>query len=104
MTGPQDTDLAGRCVIVTGAARGRGATHARALAPEGARVVLTDVLDELGTQVAKEIGDSARYVHLDVTSESEWASTVQAAISTFGLVRVLVNNAGVLIRVDPAGQ
>ena len=88
-------------------------------------VVLTDVLDELGTQVAKEIGDSARYVHLDVTSESEWASAVQAAISTFGLVRVLVNNAGMLgtknakhhgsnaprrtrwnypCRVDPAGQ
>lgn len=98
MTGPQDTGLAGRCVIVTGAARGQGAAHARALAAGGARVVLTDVLDELGTQVAKEIGDGARYVHLDVTSESEWASAVQAAISTFGLVRVLVNNAGVLIR------
>jgi len=61
-------------------------------------VVLTDVLDDLGTQVAAEIGDSARYVHLEVTSESGWAEAVQTAISTFGPVRVLVNNAGVLIR------
>jgi 3alpha(or 20beta)-hydroxysteroid dehydrogenase len=98
VSGPRDTGLAGRCVIVTGAARGQGAAHARALAAEGARVILTDVLDEPGAQVAEEIGDSARYVHLDVTSESEWASAVQTAISTFGPVRVLVNNAGVLIR------
>ena len=98
MSGPRDTGLARRCAIVTGAARGQGAAHARALAAEGARVVLADVLDDLGAQVAQEIGDSARYVHLDVTSESGWASAVQTAISAFGPVRVLVNNAGVLIR------
>ena len=98
MSGPRDTGLARRCAIVTGAARGQGAAHARALSAEGARVVLADVLDDLGAQVAQEIGDSARYVHLDVTSESGWASAVQTAISAFGPVRVLVNNAGVLIR------
>ena len=98
MSGVPDTGLAGRCAIVTGAARGQGAAHARALAAEGAKVIITDVLDDLGTEVAAEIGDGARYVHLDVTSESGWASAVESAISTFGPVRVLVNNAGVLIR------
>lgn len=98
VSGARDTGLAGRCVIVTGAARGQGAAHARALAAEGARVVLTDVLDDLGEQVAGEIGDAARYMHLDVTSESEWAAAVETAVAAFGPVRVLVNNAGILIR------
>jgi 3alpha(or 20beta)-hydroxysteroid dehydrogenase len=98
VSGVRDTGLAGRCVIVTGAARGQGAAHARALAAEGARVVLTDVLDDPGEQVAAEIGDAARYVHLDVTSESEWAAAVETAVAAFGPVRVLVNNAGLLIR------
>ena len=98
LTGGRDTGLAGRCAIVTGAARGQGAAHARALAAEGAQVVLTDVLDDLGAKVAEGIGASARYVHLDVSSESGWADAVETAISAFGPVRVLVNNAGVLIR------
>ena len=56
------------------------------------------MLDDLGAKVAEEIGASARYVHLDVSSESGWAVAVETAISAFGPVRVLVNNAGVLIR------
>jgi 3alpha(or 20beta)-hydroxysteroid dehydrogenase len=52
VSGVRETGLAGRCVIVTGAARGQGAAHARALAAEGTRVVLADVLDDLGEQVA----------------------------------------------------
>jgi len=71
---------------------GRGAC--RAFVAEGARVVITDVLDDLGTQLADELGDSARYVHLDVTSETEWPAAVETAIAAFGPVRVLVNNAG----------
>jgi 3alpha(or 20beta)-hydroxysteroid dehydrogenase len=98
MSGAQDTGLAGRCVIVTGAARGQGAAHARAFVAEGARVVITDVLDDLGAQLAGELGDSARYVHLDVTSEDEWATAVETAVAAFGPVRVLVNNAGMLVR------
>lgn len=98
MSGAPATGLAGRCAVVTGAARGQGAAHARALAAAGAQVVLADVLDDLGEQVAKEIGDSARYVHLDVTSEAGWAAAVETAVSAFGPVRVLVNNAGILKR------
>jgi 3alpha(or 20beta)-hydroxysteroid dehydrogenase len=88
--------LAGACAIVTGAARGQGAAQARALAAAGARVVLGDVLDESGEQVAAELGESARYVRLDVTSEADWARGVGVAEEAFGPVRVLVNNAGIL--------
>ncbi len=98
MSGARDTGLAGRCVIVTGAARGQGAAHARALAAEGARVVLTDLLDEEGEHLASELGDSGRYVHLDVSAQDQWATAVETAVSAFGPVRVLVNNAGVLLR------
>lgn len=96
MSGGRETGLAGRCVIVTGAARGQGAAHARAFAAEGARVVITDVLDDLGAELAAELGDSARYVHLDVTSEAEWAAAVEAAVAAFGPARVLISNAGML--------
>ena len=82
-----------KTVLVTGAARGQGAEEARRFAAEGARVVLGDVLDDEGAVVAKEIGDAATYVHLDVTDESSWEAAVGACD---GALHVLVNNAGVL--------
>ena len=85
--------FAGKTVLVTGAARGQGAEEARRFAAEGARVVLGDVLDDEGAVVAKEIGDAATYVHLDVTDESSWEAAVDACD---GPLHVLVNNAGVL--------
>ena len=88
--------LDGKVAIITGAARGQGAAEARLFAAEGARVVLADVLDDEGAAVAAEIGDAARYVHLDVTDEDQWAAAVTAAEEAFGPVSVLVNNAGVL--------
>jgi 3alpha(or 20beta)-hydroxysteroid dehydrogenase len=59
-------------------------------------VVLADVLDDEGRAVADEIGDAARYVHLDVTDEARWQAAVEAAEAAFGPVTVLVNNAGIL--------
>jgi 3alpha(or 20beta)-hydroxysteroid dehydrogenase len=88
--------LDGRVVIVSGAARGQGEAEARLFVAEGARVVLGDVLDEAGTAVAKELGDAARYVHLDVREESQWAAAVALANEEFGALDGLVNNAGVL--------
>jgi 3alpha(or 20beta)-hydroxysteroid dehydrogenase len=87
--------LAGKVALITGASKGQGEAHARRFAAEGAGVVLADVLDERGERVAKEIGDAALYVHLDVSDESEWAAAVEAATSRFGKLDVLVNNAGV---------
>lgn len=88
--------LDGKVAIVTGAARGTGEATARLFAEEGARVVLADVLDDPGERVAGEIGRAALYLHLDVTSESDWRCGVEAAERRFGALHVLVNNAGVL--------
>ena len=81
--------------IITGGARGMGAAHARAFAREGARVVIADVLDDEGRSLAAELGDTVRYEHLDVTSESEWETVVASTVEAFGTVDVLVNNAGI---------
>ncbi|MBC9727541.1 SDR family NAD(P)-dependent oxidoreductase [Streptomyces sp. TRM68367] len=86
--------LDGRVVIVTGAARGQGEQEARLFREEGARVVITDVLDDQGERLAKEIG--ARYVHLDVRSEAGWQAAVAAAKDAYGHLDGLVNNAGIL--------
>ncbi len=88
--------LAGKVALVSGGARGMGASHARALAAQGARVVLGDILDTEGELVAKGIGDAARYVHLDVTESDDWAAAVAVATSEFGGLDILVNNAGIM--------
>ncbi|MET9953566.1 glucose 1-dehydrogenase [Streptomyces sp. NPDC006339] len=89
--------LDGRVVVITGAARGQGEQEARLFAAEGARVVLGDVLDGPGEALAKELGEErAAYVHLDVTSERDWAAAVAAAKERFGRIDGLVNNAGIL--------
>jgi len=72
-----------------------GAAHAREIVAEGGSVVIGDILDEEGRALAEDIGASARYVHLDVTSESGWANAVALAVAEFGRLNVLVNNAGI---------
>ena len=89
--------LDGKVAIITGGARGQGAAEGRLFAAEGARVVLGDVLDDEGKAVATEIGDAARYVHLDVTDEEQWAAAVTYVEDEFGPVTTLVNNAGILL-------
>ncbi|NGY63600.1 glucose 1-dehydrogenase [Lentzea sp. NEAU-D13] len=86
--------LDGKIALITGAARGQGAAAARRFVAEGARVVLTDVLDDQGKELAAELG--AEYCHLDVSSEEDWASAVAFTVETFGDITVLVNNAGIL--------
>jgi 3alpha(or 20beta)-hydroxysteroid dehydrogenase len=88
--------LDGKVALVTGAARGQGEAEARLFAAEGARVVLGDVRDELGQQVAASIGASAVYVHHDVASEESWKAAIGTAVSKWGRLDVLVNNAGIL--------
>ncbi len=93
--------LDGKVALISGGARGQGATEGRMMAQEGAKVVLGDILDEQGHAVEAEIraaGGAATYVHLNVTSESDWQSAVQTAESTYDGLHVLVNNAGILIR------
>ncbi|BDN82808.1 MULTISPECIES: SDR family oxidoreductase [Mycobacterium] len=88
--------LTGKVALVSGGARGMGASHVRALVAEGAHVVLGDILDDEGRAVAAELGDAARYVHLDVTQPEQWTAAVDTAVNEFGGLHVLVNNAGIL--------
>jgi 3alpha(or 20beta)-hydroxysteroid dehydrogenase len=88
--------LDGKVALITGGARGMGKSHVRHFVAEGAKVVSVDVLDDLGAAVADELGDNCRYLHHDVSSESDWAATVATTLDTFGKVDILVNNAGIL--------
>ncbi len=90
--------LDGKIAVITGGARGQGAVEGELFASEGATVVLTDVLDEVGERAAGEI-EGAEYQHLDVRSESEWQTVVDDVVARHGRIDVLVNNAAIdLIR------
>jgi 3alpha(or 20beta)-hydroxysteroid dehydrogenase len=87
--------LAGKVAIITGGARGQGEAEARLFVAEGASVVITDVLDDEGRTVAKELGDAARFVAHNVADEGNWQRAVDTAVGQFGLLNVVVNNAAI---------
>ncbi|MEZ5857053.1 MAG: SDR family NAD(P)-dependent oxidoreductase [Hyphomicrobiaceae bacterium] len=87
--------LDGKVALITGAASGMGAATARLFAREGAKVVIADLKDREGQDVAASIGSTARYERLDVTDEANWASVVEATVRHFGKLDILINNAGI---------
>ena len=98
--------LDGKVALISGAARGMGQAEADLFAQEGAKVVLADVLDDLGQQAAQDIvrqGGEAYYVHLDVTLESDWQHAVETAEQTYGQLSILINNAGI-VRMAPLDE
>ena len=93
--------LDGKVALISGGSKGQGAAEAKLFAQEGAKVVLADILDDEGKKVEAEInetGGEAMYLHLDVTSEADWAAAVKAAVDNYGKLDILVNNAGILLR------
>lgn len=91
--------LEGKVALVTGAARGTGEQVARLFVAEGARVMIGDLLEAEGEAVAKDLGDAAAFVRLDVSSEADWARAVERTLARFsgpGGLSVLVNNAAIL--------
>lgn len=89
------TRLEGKVAIITGAAQGMGASHARRFVAEAAKVVITDLNEEKGTALASELGENVLFVKQNVTSAEDWAAVVAKAEEKFGPVNVLVNNAGI---------
>ncbi|MEV5751364.1 glucose 1-dehydrogenase [Actinoallomurus sp. NPDC052308] len=85
-----------KVALITGGARGMGRAHVRRFVAEGAKVVFGDVLEEEGGKLAAELGDAARFVPMDVTSPEDWRTAVDTAVTAFGGLTVLVNNAGII--------
>lgn len=87
--------LDGKIAIVTGGASGIGESTARIFAREGAKVVVTDVQDDKGRAIARDIG--GLYLHHDVTDEAQWIAAIAETRKAFGRLDVLMNNAGIFI-------
>ena len=90
--------LNGKVALVSGGASGIGAAHVRLFTREGAKVVSGDIQEDLGARVAAEVneaGGQVTFVRLDVTSADSWAAAVATAVSRFGALTTLVNNAGI---------
>jgi NAD(P)-dependent dehydrogenase (short-subunit alcohol dehydrogenase family) len=96
--------LEGKVALISGSANGMGETEARLFAREGAKVVVADVLEEQGQQVAASIveaGGEAQFIRLDVTNEDDWKEVVTTAVTRYGKLDILVNNAGISGSADP---
>jgi len=87
--------LTGKTALITGAAMGMGASHARLFIEQGARVILTDIEAELGQALVEELGNDAMFLSLDVSDHAEWERVVAKAEDAFGPINILINNAGI---------
>ena len=95
--------LKDKVAIITGAASGMGAAAARLFAREGAKVIIADVMEKEGNEVAASINGKigktnageARFIKLDVASETDWNALVEQTLKAYGKIDILVNNAGV---------
>ena len=88
--------VAGKVVAITGGASGLGEATARLMVAEGASVVIADIQDDRGGQVAADLGPGVRYLHCDVTSEDDVAGVVDGAVGAFGRLDCMFNNAGII--------
>ena len=92
--------LEGKIALISGGTGGQGSTEVKLFCQEGAKVVFGDIDDEKGKKLESEVrkfGGEATYVHLDVTSESDWQKAVSKTIELYGKLNILINNAGILI-------
>ncbi|KAH0736441.1 hypothetical protein KY285_012148 [Solanum tuberosum] len=95
---PISKRLEGKVAIITGGASGIGAATARLFVHQGAKVVICDIQDKLGTSVAQQIGNKQTiiYVHCDVSIESDVKNVVNTTIAKFGKLDIMFSNAGVM--------
>ena len=86
--------LAGKVAVITGGSSGIGEASVRLFAAEGASVIIADIQDEKGERLAAELGATTRYIHTDVTQEAQVKAAVDLAVSHFGTLDCIFNNAG----------
>jgi NAD(P)-dependent dehydrogenase (short-subunit alcohol dehydrogenase family) len=98
------TRLEGKVAVITGGASGIGEATVRLFVAEGARVVIADVQDDRGNALASELGDAAVYQHTDVADEASVKAAVDRAVSSFGRLDCMYNNAGILGTIGPIDQ
>jgi NAD(P)-dependent dehydrogenase (short-subunit alcohol dehydrogenase family) len=95
----------GRVAVVTGGASGLGEAMARLFVAEGGNVVIADLQDDAGAKLVAELGEErAAFVHTDVTSEDDVAAAVDLAVSRFGGLDAMCNNAGIVGAVGPIAE
>lgn len=87
--------LDNKVAIITGGARGMGEAHVRKFVSEGAKVVFTDLNEEGGMALAKELGENVKFIKQDVTKAADWETVVAETENSFGPINILVNNAGI---------
>ncbi|MFA7554241.1 MAG: glucose 1-dehydrogenase [Spongiibacteraceae bacterium] len=88
--------LTGKVAIVTGASQGMGEAHARMMVAEGAKVIMTDINEDAGQALATELGENTLFIKQNVASAADWKKVVEQGEAAFGIINVLVNNAGVI--------
>ncbi|KAJ8467306.1 hypothetical protein OPV22_029858 [Ensete ventricosum] len=87
--------LEGKVALITGGASGIGECTAKLFCRHGAKVVIADIQDELGTAVCSRLGPAASFVHCDVTNEDDVSAAVDHAVAKFGRLDIMFNNAGI---------
>jgi NAD(P)-dependent dehydrogenase (short-subunit alcohol dehydrogenase family) len=87
--------LDGRVAVITGGASGIGAASVRLFVEQGARVVIADVSDDAGHSLATSLGPAAVYLRTDVSREADVTAAVELAVSRFGRLDCMFNNAGI---------
>ncbi len=92
--------LSGKSALITGGARGIGYATAKRFIEEGANVLITDLLSEIGAKAAIELGEKAHFIFHDVSSKADWDAVITEAIKLFGSVDIVVNNAGIIGTTD----
>lgn len=95
--------LSNKICLVTGAARGIGEATARLFHSEGAKVILSDINDDMGFSVAKSISNETEYIHLDVSKEDDWENCFNRILNKYGKLDILINNAGITGFLETAG-
>lgn len=87
--------LEGKVAIITGGAMGIGEAIVRLFTKHGAKVIIADLVDEAGKNLAESLSPSATYVHCDVSKEQDISAVVDLAMEKYGQLDIMYNNAGI---------